>query len=369
MANILESSLWIVLAAGVGAIGCAGKTSDNGTGSQGLHDASAGGGVGSGGATSGSGGNAAGSSGAGGASGGTMFCGVETCGPSTRCCPASGTCYDPLQPSRCTGVGCAVAHCVGPDCPDADPPETNCCPDGLVHCPTTGNCYHAGCENCCPPDVECNQQTDCPEGFSCCYNTRRCFNPFIDSCGGPPPRCGENGSCPGNLVCCQLHGICQDPACTDCCPTDCAPASAPCSGNLACCGGLSCCSGVPVPPGQEYCGQECPISDRNAKHAILPIDPDAILARVVSLPISAWSYNELEPSARHIGPMAQDFHEAFGVGSTDTCIPTVDANGVALAAIQALYGRVERLDQESRVLREQNAVLLREVEGLRGKAR
>ena len=82
------------------------------------------------------------------------------------------------------------------------------------------------------------------------------------------------------------------------------------------------------------------------------------------MPISEWSYND-EPSARHIGPMAQDFHAAFGVGETDTCIPTVDANGIALAAIQALNQRLERLEMESRELRAQNATLQREVGRLR----
>jgi hypothetical protein len=38
----------------------------------------------------------------------------------------------------------------------------------------------------------------------------------------------------------------------------------------------------------------------------------------------------------HIGPTAQDFHAAFGLGSDDETIGTVDADGVALAAIQGL---------------------------------
>jgi hypothetical protein len=105
-----------------------------------------------------------------------------------------------------------------------------------------------------------------------------------------------------------------------------------------------------------------------AKHDITPIDPDQILERIASMPISEWSYNEHEPSVRHIGPMAQDFHAAFGVGSSDKCIPTVDENGVALAAIQALYQRVERLDQEGRDLRQKNEALRREVDRLRGEA-
>jgi hypothetical protein len=114
---------------------------------------------------------------------------------------------------------------------------------------------------------------------------------------------------------------------------------------------------------------ECPISDRNAKHDIVPVDPEQILARVAGMSISRWSYNDQDPGVRHIGPMAQDFQAAFGVGASDRCIPTVDANGVALASIQALYHRIERLDQETRSLREENATLHREVAKLRDKHR
>ncbi len=39
---------------------------------------------------------------------------------------------------------------------------------------------------------------------------------------------------------------------------------------------------------------------------------------------------------RHLGPTAEDFYAAFGLGS-DAGIGTVDADGVALATIQALY--------------------------------
>lgn len=44
---------------------------------------------------------------------------------------------------------------------------------------------------------------------------------------------------------------------------------------------------------------------------------------------------------RHIGPTAQDFYAAFGVGEDEQHISMVDADGVALAAIQALYQLVQ----------------------------
>ncbi len=82
-------------------------------------------------------------------------------------------------------------------------------------------------------------------------------------------------------------------------------------------------------------------SDRSLKEHFTPVDPMAILAGVETLPITSWSYIADEGSARHIGPMAQDFNRIFGVGRDDGYISAVDANGVALASIQALKAITE----------------------------
>ena len=39
----------------------------------------------------------------------------------------------------------------------------------------------------------------------------------------------------------------------------------------------------------------------------------------------------------HLGPTAQDFYGAFGLGDDDKSIATIDLDGVSLAAIQGLY--------------------------------
>ena len=80
-------------------------------------------------------------------------------------------------------------------------------------------------------------------------------------------------------------------------------------------------------------------SDRNAKENFSPIDPRSVLDRVVALPISEWNYTNTP--TRHLGPMAQDFYGAFGVGPDDKHITTLDADGVALAAIQGLNQKLE----------------------------
>jgi hypothetical protein len=84
------------------------------------------------------------------------------------------------------------------------------------------------------------------------------------------------------------------------------------------------------------------VSDRNAKANVEPVDAQRVLDRVAALPISTWNYRTQESGIRHLGPMAQDFRSAFGLGENDTTIATVDAQGVALAAIQGLNAKLEQ---------------------------
>jgi hypothetical protein len=84
-------------------------------------------------------------------------------------------------------------------------------------------------------------------------------------------------------------------------------------------------------------------SDRNAKENFTDVRPRDVLEKVAALPITSWNYKQ-DTSSRHLGPMAQDFYAAFGVGPDDKHIATVDADGVALAAIQGLNQKVEEKD-------------------------
>ncbi len=82
------------------------------------------------------------------------------------------------------------------------------------------------------------------------------------------------------------------------------------------------------------------VSDRNLKENFAPVEGQSLLARLNEIPIETWNYKTQDDSIRHLGPMAQDFRAAFGLGSDDKHITTVDADGVALAAIQELYRMV-----------------------------
>ena len=103
-----------------------------------------------------------------------------------------------------------------------------------------------------------------------------------------------------------------------------------------------------------------PPSDRNLKQDFEPLDSMEILKRLVSVPIHSWSYTN-SPSVRHVGPVAQDFHGAFGLGEDDKHIATVDADGVALAAIQGLN---EKLERENRELRQRLRALERRLNSM-----
>ncbi len=82
------------------------------------------------------------------------------------------------------------------------------------------------------------------------------------------------------------------------------------------------------------------LSDRNAKHDIEMVDAETVLATLHELPISTWRYND-SPEGLHLGPMAQDFHAAFGLGESETGLSSIDTGGVAMAAIQGLSQLVE----------------------------
>ena len=96
------------------------------------------------------------------------------------------------------------------------------------------------------------------------------------------------------------------------------------------------------------------LSDRNAKSAILPVDPRQVLGALMAMPVSTWHYKGQSASVQHIGPMAQDFYAAFELGEDSKYISNVDADGVALASIQGLYQVLQEKDVRIAALEAQN---------------
>ncbi len=93
--------------------------------------------------------------------------------------------------------------------------------------------------------------------------------------------------------------------------------------------------------GAVFTGTITQPSDRNIKQDFHPLNAQDVLAKVAALPVASWAY-KFDAAKRHIGPVAQDFHAAFGLnGEDETSIATVDESGVALAAIQGLNQKLE----------------------------
>jgi hypothetical protein len=108
------------------------------------------------------------------------------------------------------------------------------------------------------------------------------------------------------------------------------------------------------------------VSDRNVKENVAAVDGRDLLDKLDAIPLATWNYKTQDESIRHIGPMAQDFHAAFGLGEDDRHITTIDADGVALAGVQALYRMVQEKDSQIERLTDQVKKLQEVVEKLAG---
>lgn len=103
--------------------------------------------------------------------------------------------------------------------------------------------------------------------------------------------------------------------------------------------------------------------DRNLKQNSKPVDDRAVLEKVAQLPVTEWNLITQDPTVRHIGPVAQDFHAAFNLGgSDDKSINNTDAHGVLFAAVKGLNQKVE---EDVASLRAENAALKRELAELK----
>lgn len=119
--------------------------------------------------------------------------------------------------------------------------------------------------------------------------------------------------------------------------------------------------------GRSFATQHINTSSRSVKTDFVAVDGQKILAHLVSLPISQWRYKAEEKNSKHIGPVAEDFREAFGLGDGKT-ISTVDSSGIALASIKALHQQLsekdERLNAQQAELELQRTLLLEQQQKL-----
>lgn len=90
--------------------------------------------------------------------------------------------------------------------------------------------------------------------------------------------------------------------------------------------------------------------DLKEDHGIVSIHD--VAERVTRIPIHEWTYAPgvhvpgSLPGQRHVGPMAQDFQEIFGLGD-GRHIHTIDAFGICMAALKSALLRIEVLERRS----------------------
>ena len=92
-------------------------------------------------------------------------------------------------------------------------------------------------------------------------------------------------------------------------------------------------------------------SSREIKTDFAPIEPAEILNKLVELPVLSWRFKKGAQDSIHLGPVAEDFFSAFGLGSDEKHISSSDTTGVAFAAIQALNAQVESVQQQNQRLK------------------
>ena len=334
-----------------------GKDSQGSSDSADSGDSAASGDSGDSGSDSDSGANSAGSDSAGSDTAGDTSgdsCTDEQCGPAPgadpmcpdgssaewTCVAMDGTCG---WQSDCPGV----EPCTDAECGPAPGAPNELCPDGVnfsgpgpCERNTDGVCGWTWAE--CPPCCEPAEAPGCDDIVTCC--------------GDGTWVCGDESGCPDGEAGLECQGgeMCSDEGQS-------------CADGQTCCDGTTCCAGVPVEPGQEFCGSICPMSDRNKKENFAMVDADAILQKVSALEISTWNYTFQDPKYRHLGPMAQDFMASFEIGHTDKAIFQVDADGVALASIQALNTHVQKLESENAQLKKTLAAMEKRLEKLEAK--
>jgi hypothetical protein len=88
-------------------------------------------------------------------------------------------------------------------------------------------------------------------------------------------------------------------------------------------------------------------SSRATKENFLTVSGADVLSRLKGIEVSIWNYISEGRTVRHMGPMAEDFFNAFQLGTGNTSIGVQDLTGVSLAAIKELDQRTNELRQKT----------------------
>jgi hypothetical protein len=99
--------------------------------------------------------------------------------------------------------------------------------------------------------------------------------------------------------------------------------------------------GVSLGPGDYTWNSILPALTARNSHDVDGFD---ILDKIERLPIRQFTVESENNQIKHISPVAEDFNRLFGVGEDDNRISMLDPSGVALAGVQALLDKIEKLE-------------------------
>lgn len=102
-------------------------------------------------------------------------------------------------------------------------------------------------------------------------------------------------------------------------------------------------------------------SDSNLKTDITAVDHQKVLSQLARMPVTKWRFKN-SGNRQFLGPMAQDFHRAFGLGSSDKGIGTLDADGVLFSAVKGLVEELKSRDEKIQALERQNSDLRKDLD-------
>jgi len=98
-------------------------------------------------------------------------------------------------------------------------------------------------------------------------------------------------------------------------------------------------------------------SSRTTKEDFVEVDGGKVLSLLEELPISRWSYKTDANGTSHMGPMAEDFYAAFGLGEDAQHLAPMDAAAVALVAVKEQQELLLEKDRQIGALQDRLAAL------------
>jgi hypothetical protein len=100
-------------------------------------------------------------------------------------------------------------------------------------------------------------------------------------------------------------------------------------------------------------------SSRALKENYAPVDGEELLRRIRGVELNRWTLIDDPARTPHLGPFAEDFHAAFGLGDDPKAIGHQDIDGVNFGGVQALDARTlqmqSRMDQQARQIEQLQA--------------